>query len=162
MIYEDDDYWIPSGILAPLKKEEQDLLQYKINIILKKKVVYPPDIQFLVKIIKDLQEKITILSKEGFQKSYRNVVKKALGKPIPKGAVVHHINGDHADNRNFNLVLCENTEYHHLLHIRMKAYNKTGHPNYRVCAVCKKYDNPNIMRKITNSYVGKYQHVGCS
>lgn len=38
----------------------------------------------------------------------------ALGKDLPKGVVVHHHNAN-------QLVICEDGEYHKLLHRRMEA-----------------------------------------
>lgn len=43
---------------------------------------------------------------------------KALGKPILKGVKVHHLNRDEFDDSPWNLVVCENAEYHGLLHRR--------------------------------------------
>lgn len=71
---------------------------------------------------------------------------RALGKPIPKGAEVHHINGNPSDNRNSNLVICQDHQYHSLLHMRTEALDVTGNPNLRLCCVCQIYDNPNRMR----------------
>lgn len=48
------------------------------------------------------------------------VAEKVLGKPLPKGALVHHINENPSDNRNENLVICEGTSYHQFLHMRTK------------------------------------------
>jgi hypothetical protein len=50
------------------------------------------------------------------------VAEKALGKPLPNGAVVHHMNEDPLDNFTpFNLVICPNQAYHLLLHRRTEA-----------------------------------------
>lgn len=51
------------------------------------------------------------------------IVEKALGKKLPEGAVVHHINEDKLDNSPTNLILCQDQTYHMLLHKRMKDLN---------------------------------------
>lgn len=54
--------------------------------------------------------------------TYEHVVlaEKALGKPLPKGAVVHHT-GERWDNHGYcKLVVCPSIEYHSLIHKRMK------------------------------------------
>ena len=49
------------------------------------------------------------------------VAERALGKPLPKGAIVHHVNGKPWDNFTpFNLVVCPNQDYHLLLHRRAR------------------------------------------
>jgi hypothetical protein len=59
-----------------------------------------------------------------------HIAEKALGKPLPKGAIVHHVNEKPADNRNKNLVVCPNQEYHKLLHKRMKDLGITFDEDY--------------------------------
>ena len=70
------------------------------------------------------------------------LAERALGKPLPKFAVVHHHNGNKTDNRPANLVICPNQKYHLMLHIRMEEKKACGHVNWRKCWVCKKYDSP--------------------
>lgn len=70
------------------------------------------------------------------------VVERALGRPVPLGKPVHHVNGDRTDNRGANLVLCENYGYHRLLHIRERALKACGHADWRPCEVCREYGDP--------------------
>jgi DNA-binding XRE family transcriptional regulator len=44
------------------------------------------------------------------------VMEKAIGRPLRKGEIVHHVNEDGHDNRPANLVLCENQAHHFRLH----------------------------------------------
>jgi hypothetical protein len=85
------------------------------------------------------------------------VAEKALGKPLPKCAVVHHFNEAKADNSPTNLVVCPSQKYHMLLHHRMKALAACGNPDWRPCHRCSKHD------AIANMYfTGKqYRHRSC-
>jgi hypothetical protein len=47
----------------------------------------------------------------------RKIAEKVLGKPLPKGTVIHH-EGD-------QMVICQDQAYHHLLHKRINAIGKT-------------------------------------
>lgn len=61
---------------------------------------------------------------------------RALGRPLPAGAIVHHANEVKPDNRNSNLVICQDRAYHMLLHKRIRAYKATGSATAIKCTHC--------------------------
>lgn len=67
---------------------------------------------------------------------HRVRAERALGKPLPKKAVVHHSDGSRdADGP---LVICQDQKYHFLLHIRERVLRAGGDPNnQRICWSCK-------------------------
>lgn len=75
------------------------------------------------------------------RKEYILKIQNALGKPIPKGAEVHHIDGNPFNNLNSNLVLCQSHSYHILLHDRAKTLNECGDANKQRCFICGEYKN---------------------
>ncbi len=88
------------------------------------------------------------------------LVEKAMGKPLPPGAVVHHVDHQPFNNDNNNLVACQNAAYHVLLHVREKALNECGNPNLRQCIFCKIWSNPAYLKKYPSDR-GKYFHRDC-
>ena len=85
-------------------------------------------------------------------------VEEAIGHILPPQAVVHHINEIRTDNRNENLVACENAGYHNLIHRRMRALRACGHAHFLKCRFCKKYDNPQGMCVVTRREGGIRGH----
>jgi len=79
---------------------------------------------------------------------HRLRAEKALGKPLPKGAVIHHADG--SKDENAPLVICQDNGYHRLLHARMRVRAAGGNPNtHRICSGCKRaksFDNFNHRR----------------
>lgn len=73
------------------------------------------------------------------------VAERALGKPLPKGAVIHHVDGNPANNDPRNLVVCDNQAYHVLLHMRQRAHDACGNANARLCKFCGQHDDPTGM-----------------
>lgn len=66
------------------------------------------------------------------------VAEQALGKPMPQGAVVHHVDGDKKNNEPSNLVICPNQRYHMMLHTRAAWIEDGINPNTeRRCSGCK-------------------------
>ncbi|SRR6266403_1600339 len=63
------------------------------------------------------------------------VAEKILGKRLPQGAVVHHIDENTLNNLPSNLVVCPSRAYHNLIHARMRAVAACGNPNWRRCSI---------------------------
>lgn len=74
------------------------------------------------------------------------IAEKALGRKLPIGAEVHHVDLDRANNDPSNLVICPNKLYHRLLHKRQKALEECGNPSWEKCCICKTYDAPENLK----------------
>jgi hypothetical protein len=97
---------------------------------------------------------MTGLTVDGYVRAYKDgrrvrehvyVAEKALGKPLPRRAVVHHVNEARTDNRPGNLVICPDQGYHNVIHGRMKALAATGNANSKPCRYCHKYELPGML-----------------
>jgi len=79
---------------------------------------------------------------KGYVMEHILIAEKVLGKYLPINVIVHHINEDKTNNKNDNLVVCQDDNYHRTIHKRMKSLKECGNPNWEKCAYCKQYDDP--------------------
>lgn len=94
--------------------------------------------------------------------SARAIVERALGKPLSGKHPVHHVNLDERDDRKDNLVVCQNSAYHNLLHQRTRAYHACGDANARRCWICKEYNNQaDITVCVSNGRAAQTYHKRC-
>lgn len=122
---------------------------------------HPVEIAFSPKSLKTRSGKHYKTICVGGQNSKREhviVVEQAIGKQIPKGAVIHHIDGNINNNSNNNLLLFPNDAYHFMIHARQRAQAESGNANYKKCAFCHCYDDPKNMK---NHSTGGYRHREC-
>lgn len=94
---------------------------------------------------------------KGYVKEHRLICEQALGKPLPYGSVPHHIDGDGTNNSHDNLVLCQDTAYHKLIHRRTSALKECGNADWLKCRYCGRYDSPDNIKESS----GWFHHNGC-
>ena len=92
--------------------------------------------------------------KSGYVREHILIAEKALGKPLPAGAVVHH----HTPEQ---LVVCQDDVYHHFLHQRQRALEACGHASWRKCYICHQYDDPANMTRNASKNKLRFSHNSC-
>ena len=76
---------------------------------------------------------------DGYVMTHRLIAETVLGRYLEKRNVVHHHDRNGSNNAHTNLVICENQQYHALLHQRMRAYEACGDPKARLCWLCRQW-----------------------
>ena len=90
------------------------------------------------------------------------IAERAIGKQLPKGAVVHHVDKNPVNNEPTNLVVCPSQAYHLLIHQRQAAYDACGNASYRKCVYCGEYSDPAGMKvHQKKSTTTTYRHSTC-
>ncbi len=100
----------------------------------------------------------------GLVREHILVAEQALGRSLPPGVEVHHVNNDPQDCRNDNLVIRQDHKYHYLLHMRTRALRACGHADWRKCQFCKQYSpvTDRVMGKIrSNGQLDGQHHAHC-
>lgn len=92
--------------------------------------------------------------KKGYVLEHILIAEKALKKPLPPKAQVHHANENKKDNNSSNLVICQNEAYHRLLHKRARAFRASGHADWLKCQFCKEHDDPYNLYIFRNGTMG--------
>ncbi len=84
----------------------------------------------------------------------------ALGKPLPLRAEVHHVDGNGRNNAKGNLVICQDRNYHTLLHRRTRIIRAGGNPNTeRICGRCHAVKLRSLFTEKSRSSCVKCQRV---
>lgn len=87
------------------------------------------------------------------------VAEKALGRLLPPGVVIHHVDENKQNNQPNNLVICQDNAYHKYLHMRLNAWKACGNADWRKCPYCHQYDDP---ANIRGEKSGRFVHRKCS
>lgn len=84
---------------------------------------------------------------------HKIVAENMIGKPLEKGNIVHHIDGDRLNNLPWNLMICRDRKLHNNIHRMQRAYKATGDPSKRQCDRCGVYGDPENMKYNNQSYI---------
>jgi len=96
----------------------------------------------------------------GYAYEHRVVAMEKLGRPLHKGEVVHHINGDKLDNRPENLAVLPSNGHHMQAHGGRRDTRRLGEPNPIVACECgcgrtfDKYDQDGRPRRFVSGHNG--------
>lgn len=90
-----------------------------------------------------------------YQGEHVLIAEKALGKPLPRGAIVHHHDENRINNHNSNLVICQDISYHMLIHARMRIMKAGGNPDlHKICCDCGEMKSMDDFHKSKSEFNG--------
>ena len=74
-----------------------------------------------------------------YRYEHRLIAERVLGRPLPAGAVVHHVDDIGTNNANSNLVVLQSAAEHRQLHRRLRVLRAGGDPwTDRLCSDCER------------------------
>lgn len=96
----------------------------------------------------------------GYMLEHLLIAERALGRFLPTVVEVHHVNEQRGDNRNQNLVICEDCQYHKTLHQRKRAVEAGVPAHWLKCKFCKQYDAPSNLKQYGKRGVRQSNEAG--
>ncbi len=81
-------------------------------------------------------------STKGYVLEHILIAEEALGKPLPKGVIIHHTDGAKGKINPHGVVICQDQSYHAIIEARIRALSACGHASWRKCCVCHQWDDP--------------------
>lgn len=87
-------------------------------------------------------------NQRGYVREHLMIAEEALGKKLPDGAEVHHVDENPSNNARNNLVICQDHGYHMLLHYRLRIVRAGGSPEiHKICSTCRLVVARNLFEK---------------
>jgi hypothetical protein len=93
------------------------------------------------------------LRRDGYSYEHRLVAEKIIGRPLRKGEIVHHKDGNKLNNDPLNLEVLPSIAHHKAIHRKREGRREPGEENILVLCACGcgarflKYDDSNRPRR---------------
>lgn len=103
-------------------------------------------------------------SSKGYVYNTILIAESILGRYISNKIHIHHIDENKSNDEHNNLIICENKEFHLMLHRRMRAYKATRDANKRFCTFCKNWDSLNNLKGMNDKRkknISQFFHLSC-